>query len=214
MENYKKKTVELASNLALEYKGDPRVIPYTPSKTEIMSLDKGALPHATPESHGISSAAIYDMLTALESEESANVHSIVVAKDGEIIAKAAAPGYSANLPHLSHSMSKSVTGMLIMLLCDDEKLDTGWHVCDFFEEIPTAKERYADLTVEHLLTMSSGVTFSEVGSVTESDWVRGFLESSRAFPCGEGFAYNSLNSYMLMRIADKVIRREYGISTR
>lgn len=212
MDNYKKKTVELASNLALEYKSDPRVIPYNPSKTVIMYEESPTMPRSTPEKHGISSQSIAEMLVALENESSANVHSIVVAKDGEIIAEASAPGFSARLPHLSHSMSKTVTGMLIMLLCDDKKLDTGRHVCDFFDEIPAARERYGDLTVEHLLTMSSGASFSEVGSVTEVDWARAFFESTVIFKPGESFAYNSMNSYMLMRIADKVIRDEYGTS--
>ena len=35
MENYKRRAVELISNLMLEYKGEPAVIPYSPQKTKI-----------------------------------------------------------------------------------------------------------------------------------------------------------------------------------
>ena len=118
MENYKKKAIDLISNLLLEYKYDPTVVAYYPAKTRIMKNDRRALPVGTPQAHGIPSGVLVDLLRSLENEPRANVHSIVIVKDGAVIAKAAAPGYSTTLPPLSHSMSKTVTGMLISALFD------------------------------------------------------------------------------------------------
>ena len=60
------------------------------------------------------------------------------------------------------------------------------------------------ITVRHLLTMSSGITFNEMGSVTSEDWVRSFFDSPVDFEPGKSFAYNSMNSYMLSAIVKKI----------
>lgn len=210
MENYKKKAIDLISNLLLEYKCDPTVVAYYPAKTRIMKNDRRALPVGTPQAHGIPSGVLVDLLRSLENEPRANVHSIVIVKDGAVIAKAAAPGYSTTLPHLSHSMSKTVTGMLISALFDRGALAPTDKVTDIFSEFRPKDERFYKMTVKHLLTMSSGVAFAEVGSVTESEWTRAFFESEMMFAPGEKFNYNSMNSYILMRIADRIARRVWG----
>jgi hypothetical protein len=60
--------------------------------------------------------------------------------------------------------------------------------------------------------MSSGIDFSETGSVTELRWAEAFLGSEPAFPQGEKFSYNSMNSYMLMAIAAEVISDDLGMT--
>ena len=210
MENYKKKATALISNLMLEYKADPAVVPHYPAKRVIMKRDTHTLPTGTPESLGISSAALIELLRALENEQAASVHSLVITKGGVVIAEASAPGYDAALPHLSHSMSKTVTGMLIMSLFDSGELTPESLACEFFPEYTPRDERMRSLTVEHLLTMSSGVAFGEVGSVTEVEWSRAFFESEMAYAPGDRFTYNSMNSYILMQIADRIARKNHG----
>ena len=210
MENYKKRTVNLISNLLLEYKADPAVVPHHPAKTVVMKNDRHPLPHASPSSRGIPTEAVTELLRALENEPRANIHSIVVMKDGAIIAEASAPEYSATLPHLSHSMSKTVTGILIMTLIDSGELRLDEKITDIFPELSPKDERLCEITVEHLLTMTSGVAFGEIGSVTETEWTRAFFESELAFAPGEEFNYNSMNSYILMRVADRIARKKHG----
>lgn len=212
MESYKKRLVELVSNLAFEYKDYPAVIPYSPSKCRLCPEDPTPSRLFVPEAFGIPSDALTSLLSALEADEGANVHSIVVSYREQVLLRASRPGYSSLTPHLAHSMSKSVTAILIMLLIDDKKLDTGTAVCDFFPEYTPTDERARELTVEHLLTMSSGVGFGEAGVVSETEWTRAFIEAELSFAPGERFAYNSMNSYMLMHIADRICNKEYGIS--
>ena len=141
------------------------------------------------------------MLSELESERRANIHTLLVVRRGRVICEASAPGYSSGLWHLSHSMSKTLTAMAIGLLVDDGSLSTDERVADLFPEIKYSDPRFADLTVEHLLAMRSGVRFSELGVVTESAWTEAFFASELGFAPGEAFAYNSMNSYILGRIA-------------
>ena len=212
MENYKRRAVELISNLMLEYKGEPAVIPYSPQKTKISALEAPSLKRGNPQRYGISPSILRELLTKLEEEKRANIHSIMIIKDGTVISEASRPGYSQNYAHLSHSMSKSVIGIVIGMLYDDGKIDTDDLVIGFFNDGITEGTKLNTLTVHHLLSMKSGISFSEVGSVTESEWARAIFAAEPDFPPGERFAYNSMNSYLLACIAEKLVKEHYGIS--
>lgn len=203
MERWKKRAIELIGGLSVSDNQSPSVIPYRPQKTEISPMERRTLRRALPESVGISSARLAAMLSELESERRANIHNILVVKRGKVVCEASAPGYSCATWHLSHSMSKTLTGMAVGLLVDDGRLSLDERVADIFPEVRYSDSRFADITVEHLLSMSSGVRFSEIGVVTESEWTAAFFGSELAFAPGERFAYNSMNSYILARIIAK-----------
>ena len=211
METYKKNGLELISNLALSNQKYPSVVKYTPSKTRHLKKEKPSLPRAIPEKLGVPSTAIIDLIDALEAEPRANLHSMIIVKDGTVICECARKGYSARLAHLSHSMSKTVTGMVIGMLFDDGKLSLDETLESLFPEYDIHPET-AKITVKSLLIMSSGIPFSEIGAVTDTRWIETFLASEPSFIQGEKFAYNSMNSYILMVIAHKIIEKEYGLT--
>ena len=212
MENYKKKAIDLISNLALEYKANPSVIPYYPAKTKISAYERKSLPRKKAERVGLDSALLCEMLMRLEGEERANIHSLMVAKGDAVILECSRPYYDTNTFHLSHSMSKTVIGMVIGALYDDGYIDLSASLTSYFPNYPISDERMNGVTVEHLLTMQSGISFSELGSVTDSEWTRAALASAISFTPGEAFAYNSMNSYLLARIASITVREKYGTS--
>lgn len=204
MENWKKRSVDLVSGLALLGKVDPSVVPYTPQKTEISSHEARYFHRSTPEKHGISSRRLYNMLSELELDRRANVHNLLVIKGGEVICECSHPGYDTGSWHLSHSMTKTVTGMAIGMLVDDGNLKVTDKLVDLFPDIDYKDRRFGDMTVEHLLCMSSGVPFAELGSVTESEWTRAFFESGLKYAPGTDFSYNSMNTYILARIVNRI----------
>lgn len=61
-----------------------------------------------------------------------------------------------------------------------------------------------NLTVYHLLTMSTGALFNESGMLTSTDWIDDFYAYGIDFDPGKRFAYNSMNSYMLSAIVREV----------
>ncbi len=194
------RAIELVTGLAFTNKAYPATVPYAPSKTEISRLETKHLKRTVPERRGVSSRKIRDMLSALEAEPRANIHNIIIVKDGEIISECSRPGYDVNIRHLSHSMSKTLTGMAIGLLCTEGRISLQTKLVDIFPEIAPQDKRFKTITIRHLLTMSTGVPFSEVGSVTETEWTKAFFESRLSFSPGTDFAYNSMNSYILARI--------------
>ena len=204
MNKWKMRAVELLTGLAFTSKPNPAVIPSVPSKTEISKAEAKYFRRTTPERRGISSKRMLNMLTSLENDPRAKLHNIIVVKDGEVICEASRPGYSVNIRHLSHSMSKTLTGMAIGILCSEGALSLDTRIADIFKEQKIVDKRFLNMTVRHLLTMSSGVGFSEAGSVTEYEWTRAFFDGRLSFAPGENFAYNSMNSYILSKI---VVRR-------
>ena len=204
MDKWINRAIELGAGLAFTGKSNPSVIPYYPQKTEVSGYEEQYFHRTTPEKKGVSSGRLLAMLTALEKEKRANLHALVCVKGGEIICECAHPGYSVNTWHLSHSMSKTVTGIAIGMLVDDGLLTTDTRLCDVLTGYDYKDASYGKITVKHLLTMSTGVKFSEAGSVTESKWTETFFSSGCAFEPGSEFAYNSMNSYILARIVVKL----------
>ena len=87
-----------------------------------------------------------------------NTRAVVVAKDGELIAERYGPGFGAETRLLGWSMTKSVANAMIGRLVgagtldlDDNRLRPEW-----------ADDERAGITLEHLLTMTSGLAFDEV----------------------------------------------------
>ena len=204
MERWKLKAVEFITGLTLLQKPNPSVIRYYPQKTSITMPEEAYFRRSAPEKHGISSLRLIDMILELEDEDRAKLHNMLVIKDGEIICECSAPGYSPNIFHLSHSMSKTVTGMAIGFLVDEGRLSINTYLTDLFPEYKTRDKRFKNITVKHLLTMSTGVMFSEAGSVTEENWTEAFFASKLAFNPGSMFAYNSMNSYILAKIVTRI----------
>ena len=58
--------------------------------------------------------------------------------------------------------------------------------------------------MEHLLTMTTGVTFNETGIVSGDDWVTSYLLASTRGKPGKTFEYNSMNTYILSAIVTKI----------
>ena len=207
MEKWKKRAVNLISSIVFGGGEKNTVVPYYPQKIRINGEEVPELPRSIPEAHGISSRRIYNMLSELEGERRCNIHNLMVLRDGVVISECSRPGYSVNAWHLSHSMTKSLIGMAVGLLYDDGLVTLDTRLVDIFPEIPYKDKRFPRITVEHLLTMTSGVPFGEAGSVTETEWSRAFFASAMTLAPGTEFYYNSMNSYILAMIVAELSGR-------
>ena len=210
MERWKKRAIDLISSVAFGSDGTPSVVPYYPQKTRISGAEERYFRRSTPERCGISSKRIYNMLSELEAEGRANIHSLVIVAGGEVISECSRESYGVNIAHLSHSMSKTVTGMIIGMLWGDGLISPDTALVDIFPEIPYRDRRFKDITVRHLLTMTSGVDFGEAGSITEKRWTDAYFAASLRFAPGARFSYNSMNSYILARAAERVSGRSFA----
>ena len=209
MDKWKRRSVDLFTSLAFGSDGGASVVPYYPQKISVSSREARFFPRSIPENQGISSKRIYNMLCELEAEKKANVHSLMILRDGEVICECSRDGYGVNTAHVSHSMSKSVCGMVIGQLWDRGEVRLDSRVIDFFPEIKYKDKRFSQITVEHLLTMSCGIDFAELGSITDRNWTEAFFASSLKFSPGSRFLYNSMNTYILAVIAERVTSKPF-----
>ncbi len=203
-----KRSVQLICTLLLGSR-DPAVVTYTPSKTELTARAHRYFKRTPPHRKGISDARIQNFLYELEADPLCNIHSVTVLKDDDIICEAYAPGFERGLAHLSHSMSKTVTGIAAAILADEEKLDADMRLADVYTEFKLPKS-VGDIKIKELLLMSSGLSFSELGAVTSTAWTEDFLSSEQVFESGEGFSYNSMNSYILARVIEHLSGESFG----
>ncbi len=178
----------------------PQKIPFPGGKVQ-----HAPLPRSTPEAEGMRSSDIERLFKSLANDGRVNLHTVTLLRHGKVIAEMAKKPYSFGVWHATHSMCKTVTALAVGMLVDEGKLSLTDEVAGFFPEIKLVPfSKYKSIEVRHLLTMSSGVSFSEVGSVTDEDWVRGYFESSVKFEPGTEFAYNSMNSYILSAIVTRL----------
>ena len=204
MEKWKKRSIELISGLALADKKYPSVVPYRPKKTHICPKEELYFSRVSPDREGISTATLRCMLSELESEPRANMHSLLVLSHGGVICRCAAPGYDGAIPHLAHSMSKTVMGMAIGFLVSEGRLSVDTPLARIFPEYRVSDKRLRYATVKHLLCMQSGVKFNEAGVVTDDKWLETFFASPLTTTPGTAFHYNSMNSYVLACILHRV----------
>lgn len=200
---------ELIWNLIAGKTGNTSKVTYFPQKPafpEESPEGEERLERMTPESQGISSAHLAAFLEALGAEKSTDIHQVLIARNGKVICECGYAPYPAGLWHASYSMCKSITGMAIGMLIEEGLLTLEARVVDLFRKRKNLLHllRQKDITVRHLLTMTSCVNFNEAGSVTGNDWVRGFLESGLGGVPGKEFMYNSMNSYMLSAIVTEL----------
>lgn len=197
---------ELVLNMILGKTGGTRV-DYFPQKPDFPfdAVYEQAFVRATPESQGISSDLFAALLRELDASKDTEMHHFMALRHGKVICECNFAPYPKGMWHITHSMCKSITGMAIGMLIEEEKLKLDENIYDIFpDHINVFSKIFRPvITVENLLTMTSGVTFNESGIVSGNDWLGSFLNASVNGKPGTEFQYNSLNTYVLSAIVTK-----------
>ena len=197
---------ELVLNMILGKTGGTRV-DYFPQKPDFPfdAVYEQAFVRATPESQGISSDLFAALLRELDASKDTEMHHFMALRHGKVICECNFAPYPKGMWHITHSMCKSITGMAIGMLIEEEKLKLDENIYDIFPDHINAFSKIFRpvITVENLLTMTSGITFNESGIVSGNDWLGSFLNASVNGKPGTEFQYNSLNAYVLSAIVTK-----------
>lgn len=197
---------ELVLNMILGKTGGTRV-DYFPQKPDFPfdAVYEQAFVRATPESQGISSDLFAALLRELDASKDTDMHHFMALRHGKVICECNFAPYPKGMWHITHSMCKSITGMAIGMLIEEGKLKLNENIYDIFSDHMNAFSKIFRpvITVENLLTMTSGVTFNESGIVSGNDWLGSFLNASVNGKPGTEFQYNSLNTYVLSAIVTK-----------
>lgn len=177
------------------------LLPYRPDPKPEPAGGRPAfvLERSEPEREGVQSGELERLYRELANAQDACVHGLLLARHGRVIAEGWFAPYRSGVWHVTHSLCKSFTGTAVGLAIaegyfglEDKIVSCFPEYCNLF-----TGRRTRAITVRHLLTMSSGISFNEMGEALENDWVRGIFESEILFEPGSRFLYNSMNSYLL-----------------
>ena len=119
---------------------------------------------ATPESEGVRSSAIAEMLSAIR-RENRDIHSMLLWRHGKLIFEHYFAPYTASTPHSMYSCSKTFTSMLIGIAQEKGLLSIHDKVLQYFPDVEIAEinDNLRAMTLEHLLMMGSGHSHDTFG---------------------------------------------------
>ena len=144
--------------------------------------------------------------------------SVLIAQDGEVLLNR---GYGSadreqgisNTPQtrfLIGSVTKQFTAMAILILQSQGRLNVQDPICRYIEDCPTA---WKDITIHHLLTHTSGITFMVGNSgslpITPAGLLALFKDSPLDFQPGERFNYSNCGYWVLGYIIEQVSGQSY-----
>ena len=166
-----------------------------------------SLPRSTPEAEGVSSAGLLTFLDSAAADRH-EFHSIMILRHGKVIAEGWWAPYRPDLRHTLYSTSKSFTSTAVGFAVTEKLLSVDDKVVSFFpDQLPdTVSPFLAQMRVRDLLTMSAGQAPDPTGRITSSSqqWVRDFLATPVLKEPGTEFLYNSMATFMLSAIVQKV----------
>lgn len=203
-------------NVAMDRQGVTNL--FTDDKVKEMIRTKGiklvsyndvgkALPRSTPEAEGVSSKGISNYLKAVK-ESGQDLHSLMILRHGKVIAENWFGEYASDKSHIMHSVSKTFTATALGFAVAENRLKVTDKVISFFpRDLPEKVLPYlAELQVRDLLTMSVGHDTDPTKEIRSQNgsWERMFLSTPIEHKPGTKFVYNSLATYMLSAIVQKV----------
>lgn len=169
-------------------------------KQEVINLPRTT---ASPEIEAAVDSFVLATKTRPVAPDSITLHSIMILKHGEVVLEKWFNGESAEKPHVMHSVSKTFTAAAVGLAINEGKLSLSDPVVKFFpDKLPAQpSELLKAMTVRDLLTMTCG---HDTEPARGDDWEREFLAWPVVHKPGEYYLYNSLGTYMLAAIVQKV----------
>lgn len=167
------------------------------------------LPRSTPEAQGIDSGGLLALLEAIDRENARGdlevapeFHSLMVLRNGHVVAEGWWDPYSAERNHVMFSLSKSFTSTAAGLAINEGFFGLDDPVLSFFPDKhpATVSDNLEAMTVRHLLSMSTG---QEVDDRTTDDWVATFLSIPVVHEPGSVFRYSTSATFMVSAIVQE-----------
>jgi len=170
-----------------------------------LPADGQDLPRSNPEAEGVSSKAILDFVRATRTSKT-ELHSFMLLRHGKVVAEGWAKPYAPDLRHSLYSCSKSFTATAVGFAVTEGKLKLEDKLISFFpDQLPaTVSPNLAKLTVEDALMMSDGQDPEPSYAAADTNWVKSFLAAPIVHEPGTKFLYNSIGTYMLSAVVQKV----------
>jgi CubicO group peptidase (beta-lactamase class C family) len=161
---------------------------------------------ATPESQGMDSAVIADTFEAFRNR---NVHSIVIIRNGYLIAETYNESTDTGTLQDVRSVTKSIASALTGIALSEHKFKSiDQKLAEFFPELANVPLK-SEIMIKHLLYMTSGLEWnneddqSSKDMMYSSDWIQNILEHSSLNKPGAIFNYSNGDAHLLSAVLQK-----------
>ncbi len=143
------------------------------------------------------------------------IDGLAVSVGGRFVAESYFGGYSANTPHDLRSATKSLTSLLVGIAVDQGLLSLNDPIVRFFPEYSPHPSWREPITVQHLLTMSSGLNCDDNANTpgneehmyASGDWLKFSFAIPRLRPPGEVHSYCTAGVVLL----GEIVARASGV---
>ena len=167
------------------------------------------LPRSTPEAEGVSSAGVLALVSALESGQAGEIHSLMLLRHGKVVAEGWWAPYTPEDIHVLYSVTKSFNSTAVGFAVQEGLLGVDDLLVSHFADLAPAQvdPEMAAMKIRDLLTMSTGHETDSIDAMrqrTDGQWTRSFLESDVPRAPGSYFFYNSGAAYMLGALVQRV----------
>jgi CubicO group peptidase (beta-lactamase class C family) len=210
----------------------PRGRPAVPYRYSVPPEVGDGWPTASLEEVGIDRKAIEKFVqmivdTPIDSVHAQEVHGVLIARHGKLVLEEYFHGEHRDKPHDTRSASKSLTstlaGAAIYAKLPVDVTSPVYRVMNGGTFPPGLEQRKRALTVEHLLTMSSGLDCDDrnsssagnedvmQGQSAQPDWYRYTLDLKTVRDPGEKAVYGSANPNLLGGVLAKATGRSLPV---
>ena len=148
-----------------------------------------------------------ELIKASNTGEWSNMHSVLIAKNNQLVFESYFGGYNAHIPHDLRSASKSISSAMMGIAIDDGLIDSVEE--KLYDFIPdsfqyTKDSLKAKITLRDLLTMSSGLDVNNQAGEdyyqnpnNSNNWLKTVLEAPMVRVPGTYLDYGSANPFLL-----------------
>ena len=157
------------------------------------------------QAEGLDPAGINDFVSGVLKRDFKNIHSILLVKNGKLVLEEYFYGYDRDMTHQLHSVSKSITSILVGIAMDQGKIsgveESVYHFFPDYADSKWVNQQY-DISLAHVLMMSAGIDWDErtrpltdrrndiVAMIYGDDWLNYVLNKKQVEPPGQNFNYS------------------------
>tara|TARA_Y100000588_G_scaffold147834_1_gene161723 strand:+ start:250 stop:1857 length:1608 start_codon:yes stop_codon:yes gene_type:complete len=175
--------------------------------------------NSTPEEQGMDSGQLADLVEDIQ-KSGKRVDSVTVIRNGYVVLNSYFYPFEKDLKHILHSVTKSITSTLVGIAIDRGEIRSiSQPVLEFFPNrtIANVDKRKRSMTLEHLLTMTSGFDCSDsyrhrwkgLWDMRRSpDWTQHVLNLPMREAPGQNFDYCNGVSFLLSAIIEKATGKQ------
>ena len=169
------------------------------NKKEIIDLPRADTPESIQQ-------AVDAVLAGDKADDSVLFESLMILKHGKVLYEGWYGDAAPDKPHAMHSVSKSFTATAVGMAVDEGLLKVTDKLVDFFpDNLPEeVSDNLKAVTVHDLLTMNCGHETEARFRDSDQEWVTSFLAHPFVHEPGTWYCYNSLGTYMLSAIVQKL----------